>query len=150
MGRDVTSAPLTRTERASGASRVYAGGELLTLTLRAVYGDSLVQLRAASFRFCADGTIRANGNSLAATRVDDCWRLGQRLFRDFECVGPVYLRARRTAAVASQAFGPFALVRTAGALVYGDEACLDVKLPNPHHERAETWHEVSLLLKMDA
>jgi hypothetical protein len=123
---------------------------MITLTFRSALGESQVQTRASYFRFCADGTIRANGNSVAATRVNDCWRLGQRLFRELECTGPVYLRARRTADSASVGYGPYSLVRTAAGLVYGDDECLEVRLPALHREPAYSWYEVALLLKMDA
>jgi hypothetical protein len=123
---------------------------MLKLTFRTVPGESLVHTRASCFRFCADGTLRAEGNYVAATRVDDCWRLGQRLFREFECAGPVYMRARKTPDAAPVGLGPFNLIRTAGGHVYADDVCLDVRLPTLHRDPADSWHEVALLLSMDA
>ena len=123
---------------------------MLKLTFRTVLGESLVHTRAFCFRFCADGTLRAEGNFVAATREDDCWRLGQRLFRELECAGPVYLRARKSPGTAFVKLGPFNLIRTAGGLVYADDVCLDVRLPTLHRDPADSWHEVSLLLTMNA
>jgi hypothetical protein len=123
---------------------------MITLTFRSALGESQMQTRAAYFRFCADGTLRANGNSVAATREDDCWRLGQRLFRELECSGPVYVRARRTADAAPVRLGPYSVLRTAAGLVYGDDACLDVRLPTVNREPAQSWYEVALLLKNNA
>jgi hypothetical protein len=141
---------VTQAERASGAPRASAGGDMLTLTFRSTLGDAPAQTRAASFRFCADGTLRANGNSVAATLVDDCWRLGQRLFRDFDCPGPVYLRARRAPGAAPVAMGPYNLIRSIGGVVYADDACLDISLPALRRGSAGAWHEISLLSKMIA
>jgi hypothetical protein len=123
---------------------------MLKLTFRMVPGDSLVHTRAACFRFCADGTLRAEGNFVAATRVDDCWRLGQRLFREFECVGPVYLRARKRPESAPVGLGPFNLIRSARGLVYADDVCLEMRLPSLHREPGDSWHEIAFLLTMDA
>jgi hypothetical protein len=123
---------------------------MLRLTFRTVLGESLVHTRAPCFRFCADGTLRAEDNFIAATRVDDCWRLGHRLFRELECAGPVFLRARKAPGTNPVALGPFNLVRTAGGLVYADEVRLDICLPTLHRDPADSWHEVSLLQTMDA
>jgi hypothetical protein len=77
--------------------------------------------------------------------VDDSWRLGQRLFRELECDGPVFLRSLKTAAANPVSHGPFNVVRTASGLVYGDDVCLDIRLPTLHRNPADAWHEVSLL-----
>ncbi len=123
---------------------------MLRLTFRTVLGETLVHTRACCFRFCADGTLRAEDNFVAATRVDDCWQLGHRLFRELECAGPVFLRARKSRGTAPVGLGPFNLVRTAGGLVYADDVCLDIRLPTLHRDPIDSWHEVALLTTMDA
>jgi hypothetical protein len=123
---------------------------MLRMTFRTVLGETLAHTRAFCFRFCADGTLRAEDNFVAATRVDDCWRLGHRLFRELECAGPVFLRARKTPGTAPVGLGPFNLVRTAGGLVYADDVCLDIRLPTLHRDPVDAWHEVALLTTMDA
>lgn len=133
-----------------GSGRASACHTMIRLTFRTVPGDTLVHTRACCFRFCADGTLRAEDNFVAATRVDDCWRLGHRLFRELECAGPVYLRARKTPTAAAVGFGPFNVVRTVNGSVYADDVRLDVCLPTLHRDPADSWHEVSLLQSMDA
>jgi hypothetical protein len=117
----------------------------LRVTFRTVPGETAVHSRARCFRFCADGTLRAGDNSVAARRVDDGWRLAQRQFRELECEGPVVLRSRKTAAANPVDHGPFNLVRTESGLVYGDDVCLDICLPTLNRSAADSWHEVSFL-----
>ena len=118
---------------------------MLRMTFRTVPGESIVHTRACCYRFCADGTLRGEDNFIAATRVDDCWRLGQRLFRELECAGPVFLRARKTPSASPVGLGPYNLLRTAAGAVYADEIRLGICLPTLHRDPADSWHEVSLL-----
>jgi hypothetical protein len=117
---------------------------MLRLTFHAALGDLAVQSRATYFRFCADATLRGPDNSLAATRVDGFWRIGQRLFRQMDCLGPVLLRVRRTPSAVPISMGPYNVVRAADGLMYGDDVCLSLRTPG-WDSGLDACHEVSLL-----
>jgi hypothetical protein len=118
---------------------------MLTLSFPVGPGETPVQSRAHCFRFCADGTLRGGDNSIAATRVNDEWRLGQRLFRELQCGGPVVIRARKTATANATCYGPFDLVRAVAGLLTADDAGLGIYLPTWESSTADSWHEVVLL-----
>jgi hypothetical protein len=123
---------------------------MLRLTFRNVLGESLLCTRASCFHFRPDGTLRAEDNFVVATRVNDCWQFGHRLFREFECEGPVFLRARKTASAKALAFGPYKLAKSIGGMLYGDDVFVGVHLPTLHLDPADSWHEVSILQTLDA
>jgi len=108
-------------------------------------GETMVYSRAHCFRFCADGTLRGGDNSIAAIRVNDSWRLGQRLYRELQCGGPVLARARKTATAKPAHFGPFELLRSAAGLLSADNAGLEIYLPTWERSIADAWYEVMLL-----
>ena len=117
---------------------------MLILTFHAALGDSAIQSRATYFRLCADATLRGPDNALAATRFNDCWRVGQRLFRQMDCAGPVLLRVKRTPSAEPISMGPYKLVRSSGGLMYGDDVCLSLHTPG-WNGKLDACHEVSLL-----
>jgi len=118
---------------------------MLTLSFPLGPGDTPAHSRAHCFRFCADGTLRAGDNSIAATRVNDSWRLGQRLCRELQCVGPLFVRARKTARANAIGYGPFELVAAVDGLLSADDVRLRIYLPTWESSIAEAWHEVVLL-----
>lgn len=117
---------------------------MIRLTFHASLGEGVLQSRATFFRFCADATLRGPDNSLAATRVDDCWRIGQRLFREWNCIGPVLVRVRKTPAAVPISMGPYRLLRAAHGVLYGDEVCLSLRMPG-WSDGVDACHEVALL-----
>lgn len=118
---------------------------MLTLTFRASPGDAGVNSRATCFRFCADGTLRAGDNIIAATHVADSWQLAQRLYRDWECAGPVFVFGRRSAVSATVSHGPCHLVRAIGGALFEGDLGLGICLPTWEYAAAQGWHEVVLL-----
>lgn len=124
--------------------QAYRGRAMLTLSFPVRPGETLVYSRAHCFRFCADGTLRGGDNSIAATRVNDSWRLGQRLYRELQCSGPVLVRARKTATSYAAHYGPYDLVRSAAGLLSADDATLGICLPTWERSIADSWHEVML------
>jgi hypothetical protein len=118
---------------------------MLTLSFPLGAGDTPVHSRAHCFRFCADGTLRAGDNSIAATRVNDSWRLGQRSYRELACTGPVIVRARRTGTANAVHYGPFDVVRVVAGLLSAGDANLELYLPAWESSTADSWHEVVLL-----
>ena len=123
----------------------YRGRAMLTLTFRVGPADALVTSRATCFRFCADGTLRAGDNIIAATHVEDSWQLGQRLYRDWECAGPLFVFGRRTTVAGTVSHGPCHVVRTIGGALYEGDVGLGICLPTWGHDAAQAWHEVVLL-----
>lgn len=117
---------------------------MLRVTFHAALGEASLQARAIYFRFCADATLRGPDNALAATRVDDCWLIGQRRFRQLDCAGPVYVRVRTTASATPICMGPYKLVTAAAGLMYADEVPLALHMPGWNGGR-DACHEVSLL-----
>ena len=82
-----------------------------------------------SFRLCPDATLRAQDNSLTATRAGGSWLVGRRAFRRFDCGGPVLLFVRRMASAHPIRLGPFRLVRAGAALIWGDDQLLSLRMP---------------------
>jgi hypothetical protein len=102
---------------------------VLRLTFYAALGEGTLQVRAISFRLCADATLRAHDNSVAATRSKGSWLIARRPFRHFDCGGPVLLFARQTASTPAAVMGPFRMVRAGAALIWGDDELLAVRVP---------------------
>jgi hypothetical protein len=103
-----------------------------------------VQARAIGFRLCADATLRAQDNSLTATRAGGSWLVGGRPFRQFDCGGPVMLLVRRVPAARPVKLGPFRLVRAGAALIWGDDQLLSLRVPGWGADR-DAVYEVSLV-----
>lgn len=118
---------------------------MLTLSFPGGPGETPVQSRAHCFRFCADGTLRGGDNSIAASRVNEGWRLGQRLYRELQCTGPVVVRARRTATANAARYGPFDLVTAIAGLLSANDVSLGIYLPTWESCAADSWHEIVLL-----
>src|SRR4051812_45414969 len=97
---------------------------MLRLNFRTVKGDSPTLMLAACIRFCADGTLRASDNYVVARCVEGCWQVNGRLHRELECEGPVRVRVSTGFNEPPVHLGPFAHVRTARGMLYGDDACL--------------------------
>jgi hypothetical protein len=118
---------------------------MLTLTFRVGPADTLVTSRATCFRFCADGTVRGGDNVIAASHVDDSWRLGQRLYREWDCAGPVLLAGRKTAHGRTVAHGSYPLLKAIRGMLYAGETELGIPLPTWAGTAASQWHEIVLL-----
>jgi hypothetical protein len=102
---------------------------VLTLTFHASLGEPAAQARAASFRLCADATLRAQDNSLTATRTAGSWLVARRSFRRFDCGGPVLLLVRAVPSARPFKLGPFLRVRAGAALIWGDDELLSLRVP---------------------
>src|SRR6187455_733866 len=116
-------APTSRREFAhdEASFRANAHGCMLRLNFRSTRGDAPTRTVAAFFRFCADGTLRGPENFLVARCVGGTWSLSGRTHRELDCEGPVRLRLSMGAHEAPVELGPFAHVRTAAGMLYGDE-----------------------------
>jgi hypothetical protein len=117
---------------------------LLRLTFYASLGEPATQARALGFRLCADATLRAQDNSLTATRAGGSWLVGGRSFRRFDCGGPVMLLVRQVSSAIPVRLGPFRLVRAGAALIWGDDELLSLRVPGWCADRASAY-EVMLV-----
>lgn len=102
-------------------------------------------VRGAFFRICADGTLRGPEGSVVASYTSQGWRLGTRSCREFEALGPLFLRAhfpdgRR------EHLGPYEAVRAADGALFSRSRCLGIFCTN----RAASpglpeWNEIAFL-----
>jgi hypothetical protein len=118
---------------------------MLRLNFRSIDGEPPKLTVAAFFRFQADGTLRGPENYLVARCVDGSWRLGSSKHRELDCEGPVKLRLAMGANEAPLMLGPFAHVRTAAGVLYGDNSCLNIMVPGRSPGAAASCHELTLL-----
>jgi hypothetical protein len=122
-----------------------AARTILTLTFGNRSSEVRVYSRSHCFRLCADGTMRSGDNSVAAARVPGGWRVGGKVFRDFDCDGPVLLIVRRAAPAASARYGPYGGIRTFNGQLFAGDVGIDVFLPTQGAIPAPAWHEALLL-----
>lgn len=118
---------------------------MLRLNFLPVGSGLAVQTRAAYFRFCADGTVRGSDNSVAAIRLNDHWQVAQRLFRECQCTGPVWLRIRSDATAEPVNLGPYSLVRTIGGRLYTSDPETTLDVPGWNSGAQDREREVSVL-----
>jgi hypothetical protein len=102
---------------------------------------------AACVRFCADGTLRGPDNYVVARYLEGGWQVGGRLHRELECEGPVRLRLSLAERDVPRMLGPFRHLRTAGGLLYGDDACLNITLPGWRSSDAGACHQLTMLFE---
>jgi hypothetical protein len=110
--------------------------QMLRISFRALSGDTPTLMLATCLRICTDGTLRGADNCVVANCVEGCWKVGGKLHRELECEGPVRLRLHMPGQPAPLHLGPFAHVRTAAGVLYGDGNCLNIVVPgrNPRRE----------------
>src|SRR5690349_1222629 len=118
---------------------------MLRLNFRSINGDAPKLAVATFFRFQADGTLRGPENYLVARCVDGCWQLSGSTHRELDCEGPLKLRLAKGTNEAPLMLGPFAHVRTAAGMLYGDNACLNIFVPGRNPGAAASGHELTLL-----
>jgi hypothetical protein len=115
------------------------------IKLSFTFGGIPVFVRGAFFRICADGTLRGPEGSLVASYTSQGWRLGARSCREFEALGPLFLRAhfpdgRRVH------LGPYEIVRAADGALFNSGRCLGIFCTN----RAASpglpeWNEIAFV-----
>jgi len=118
---------------------------MIRLNFRSVKGDAPTLTVATFFRFCADGTLRGPDNYLVARCVEGCWQVSGRIHRELDCEGPVRVRLTVGEHEPPVHLGPFAHLRTAGGMLYGDDACLNILMPGRSTQGAGACHELTLL-----
>lgn len=118
---------------------------MITLTFRPLSGESVILVRGAYFRICADGTLRGPDNAVTANYTDGLWQLGRRQHRMVECRESVYLRVT-TSDGQRECIGPYEGVKVTGGAIFSNDTYLGA------HTRAESyapeaaiWREIALL-----
>lgn len=110
-------------------------------------GDPPTLMLAACLRFCADGTLRGPDNYIVARAIEGGWQVSGRLHRELECEGPVRLRLVMEQRDEPRLLGPFRQVRTQGGILYGDDACLNVRVPGMPTNGAANCHQLTMLFE---
>jgi hypothetical protein len=115
------------------------------IKLSFTFGGIPLYVRGAYFRICADGTLRGPEGSLVASYTSQGWRLGTRSCREFEALGPLFLRAH-FADGRRQHLGPYEAVRAADGALFSRTRCIGIFCTN----RAASpglpeWNEIAFL-----
>lgn len=121
---------------------------MITLAFRPASGESVILVRGAYFRICADGTLRGPDNAVTANYSDGHWQLGRKQHRIVECREAVYLRVT-TADGQRECIGPYERLQVTGGAIFSNETYLgahtrgDAYLPD-----SDIWREIALLSDM--
>ena len=118
---------------------------MITLTFRAMSGESVTHVRGAYFRICADGTLRGPDNDVAASYTDGQWQLGRGRHRVLECREAVYLRVT-TSDGQRECIGPYGDLKVTGGEIFSNDTYLGAhsagESPLP---KAGIWREIAVL-----
>jgi hypothetical protein len=118
---------------------------VITLSFRPLSGDSVILVRGAYFRICADGSLRGPDNAVAASYVRGFWHLGRRQHSMLECREAVYLRVT-TSAGQRECIGPYECLKVAGGAIFANGAYLGAHTRGElHPPPADIWREIALL-----
>ena len=121
---------------------------MITLTFRALNGESAMLIRGAYFRICADGTLRGPDNAVAASYTNGLWQLGRRRHRALECCEAVYLRVTAPDGQ-RECIGPFEYLKVSGGAIFSHDTYLgahsggESRLP-----KSDVWREIALLSEL--
>ena len=118
---------------------------MITLAFRPLSGESVILVRGAFFRICADRTLRGPDNAVTARYTEGLWQLGRTQHRVLECRKTLYLRVT-TSEGQRECIGPYEDLRVTGGAIYSNDTFLGA------HTRGESylpdaalWREITLL-----
>lgn len=121
---------------------------MITLTFRALNGESVMLVRGAYFRICADGTLRGPDNAVAASYINGLWQLGRRGHRTLECREAVYLRVTASDGH-RECIGPYEYLKVAGGDIFADTTYLGAhSRGEPYPPGTDIWKEIALLSEL--
>lgn len=121
---------------------------MITLTFRALNGDSVLLVRGAYFRICADGTLRGPDNAVAASYTEGLWQLGRRRHRMLECREAVYLRVT-TSDGERECIGPYEYLKVTGGEIFSNDAYLGTHSRGESYlPKTDIWREIALLSEL--
>jgi len=118
---------------------------VITLTFRPLTSESVILVRGAYFRICADGTLRGPDNAVTARYTDGLWQLRRKPHRTLECREAVYLRVTGSNG-RRECIGPYECLKVTGGAIFSNDLYLgahtrrDAYPPDPG-----IWREVALL-----
>lgn len=118
-------------------------GQLIKISF--TFGGIPLFVRGTFFRICADGSLRGPEGSLVASYTSQGWRLGGRSCREFEALGPLFLRTH-FADGRREHLGPYEIIRAADGALFSRTHCLGIFCTN----RAASpglpeWSEIAFL-----
>ena len=118
---------------------------MITLTFRPLSGESVILVRGAYFRICADGTLRGPDNAVTASYTDGIWQLGRKQHRMLECREAIYLRVT-TSGGQRECMGPYEGVKVTGGAIFSNDTFLGAHTHGESHlAGASIWREIALL-----
>lgn len=118
---------------------------MITLTFRPLSDDSVILVRGAYFRICADGTLRGPDNAVTASYTDGIWQLGRRQHRTLECREAIYLRVT-TSGGQRECIGPYEGLKVIGGAIFSNDTFLGAHARGESHlPGASIWREIALL-----
>jgi hypothetical protein len=121
---------------------------VITLTFRALIGESVVLVRGAYFRICADGTLRGPDNAIAASYTEGHWQLGRKRNRMLECREALYLRVT-TADGQRECIGPYECLKVIGGAIFSNDTYLGAHTRRESYiPEAAVWREIALLSEL--
>ena len=118
---------------------------MITLTFRPLSGESVVLVRGAYFRICADGTLRGPDNAVTASYTDGVWQLGRKQHRMLECREPIYLRVT-TSDGQREWIGPYEGLKVTGGAIFSNDTYIGAHARGePYLPASAIWREIALL-----
>ncbi|HEX4266888.1 MAG TPA: hypothetical protein VHY36_03305 [Steroidobacteraceae bacterium] len=121
---------------------------MITLTFRALGGESVILVRGAYFRICADGTLRGPDNAVAASYTEGQWQLGRKRHRLLECREAVYMRVT-TSDGQQECIGPYEGLKVTGGEIFSNDTYLGAHSRGESYlPKADIWREIALLSEL--
>jgi hypothetical protein len=121
---------------------------VITLTFRPVSSESVILVRGAYFRICADRTLRGPDNAVAARYNDGLWQLRGSQHRTLECREAVYLRVTN-ADGQRECIGPYECLKVTGGAIFSKDTYLGAHTRRESFlSEADIWSEIALLSEL--
>lgn len=118
---------------------------MITLSFRALRGESLILVRGAYFRICGDGTLRGPDNDVTANYTDGLWQLGRKQHTMLECRDAVYLRVT-TSDGQRECIGPYECLKVARGAIFSNDTYLGAHTRGESYlPETDIWREIALL-----
>lgn len=118
---------------------------MITLTFRPLSSESVILVRGAYFRICADGTLRGPDNAVTASYTAGVWQLRRKQHRILECRDAVYLRVT-TSDGQRACSGPYECLKVTGGAIFSNDTYLGAHTRGESYlPAADIWREVALL-----
>jgi hypothetical protein len=121
---------------------------VITLTFRPLGSESVILVRGAYFRICADGTLRGPDNAVTASCTGEFWQLGRRQQCLLECREAVYLRVT-TSDGQRECIGRYECLKVTGGAIFSNDTYLGAHpCAGAYIPTTGMWTEVALLSRL--